>query len=601
MGDFLPEQKRWLEGFASGAAAIRGLPGFSQPGATQGAPAPAAPPEPSGPDADALRAQERVVAEGKKLVDQEKWKRAEHPLDAYTRMREQALAGTAPKPEDNFRWRYHGLFYVAPAQTSYMCRLRIPNGIVKHWQFAAIADMAEKLAGGYSHVTTRANLQLREIPPESGPAVVEGLAAIGIITKGAGADNIRNVTGSAGAGIDPGELHDTRADARAWHNHILNTRSLYGLPRKFNVAFDGAGIVHTLEDTNDIGFQAVEVGDGAPVEPGIYYRLALGGITGHKDFARDTGIILKTSDAVKVADAICHVFIDSGNRTDRTKARLKYVLDYWGFERFLDAVEQRLGWKLTRIDAAHVQPRRPYNRLAHIGVHAQKQPGLNWIGVVLPVGKMTAPQMRDLAAIAGEFGDGDLRLTVWQNLLISGIPDDKLGEAKRRIETAGLHWKSSVVRAGLVACTGNSGCKFAASDTKSHATAIADHIEPRLTLDQPVNIHLTGCPNSCAQHYIGDIGLLGVKVPLGEGDDADQVEGYHIHVGGGFGTDAKIARLIYENITAEDMPHYVERLLAAYMKHRASADETFFAFANRHEVGELKAMADAFAREMVAA
>jgi ferredoxin-nitrite reductase len=599
MGDFLPEQKRWLEGFASGAAAIRGLPGFSQAGATQGAPPAAA--EPSGPDADALRAQERVLAEGKKLVDQEKWKRAEHPLDAYARMREQALAGNAPKPEDNFRWRYHGLFYVAPAQTSYMCRLRIPNGIVKHWQFAAIADIAEKLAGGYSHVTTRANLQLREIPPENGPAVVEGLAEIGIITKGAGADNIRNVTGSAGAGIDPGELHDTRADARAWHNHILNTRSLYGLPRKFNVAFDGAGIVHTLEDTNDIGFQAVEVGDGAPVEPGVYYRLTLGGITGHKDFARDTGVILKTSEAVKVADAVCHVFIDSGNRTDRTKARLKYVLDDWGFDKFLDAVEQRLWWKLTRIDAAHVQPRRPYDRLAHIGVHAQKQAGLNWVGVVLPVGKMTALQMRDVAAIAGDLGDGDLRLTVWQNLLISGIPDAQLEEAKRRIEATGLDWKSSTVRAGLVACTGNRGCKFAASDTKSHATAIADHIEPRLTLDQPVNIHLTGCPNSCAQHYIGDIGLLGVKVPLGEGDDADQVEGYHIHVGGGFGADAKIARLMYENVTAEDMPHYVERLLAAYMKHRASADETFFAFANRHQAGELKAMADAFAPEMVAA
>jgi ferredoxin-nitrite reductase len=597
MGDFLPEQKRWLEGFASGAAAIRGLPGFSNRGAAPGGPG--APAEPAGPDAPVLRAQDRTVAEGKKLVDQEKWKRKEHPMDAYDRMREQALAGNAPKPEDNFRWRYHGLFYVAPAQTSYMCRLRIPNGIIKHWQFAAVADMAEKLAGGYSHVTTRANLQLREIPPENGPAVVEGLAEIGIITKGAGADNIRNVTGSAAAGIDPGELHDTRADARAWHHHILNTRSLYHLPRKFNVAFDGAGIIHTLEDTNDIGFQAVEVGGGASVAPGIYYRLALGGITGHKDFARDTGVVLKTSDAVKVADAICQVFVDSGNRTDRTKARLKYVLDDWGFDKFLDAVEQKLGWKLTRLDAAHVKPRRPYDRLAHIAVHAQKQPGLNWIGVVLPVGKMMASEMRDLAAIARDIGDGDIRLTVWQNLLLSGIPDHKIGEAKGRIESAGLNWKSSMVRAGLVACTGNRGCKFALSDTKGHGTAIVDYLEPRLTLDQPVNIHLTGCPNSCAQHYIGDIGLLAAKVAIG--NDDDQVEGYHIHVGGGFGGDAKIARLIYENVTAEDTPQYVERLLAAYMKHRASPDETFYVFANRLEIDELKRMADEFAPETVPA
>ena len=599
MGDFLPEQKRWLEGFASGAAAIRGLPGFSRGDAAAGTAGTAA--EPSGPDAPALRAQDRFTADGKKLVDQEKWKRAEHPLDAYERMREQALAGNPPKPEDNFRWRYHGLFYVAPAQTSYMCRLRIPNGIIKHWQFAAVADLAEQLAGGYSHVTTRANLQLREIPPENGPAVVEGLAEVGIITKGAGADNIRNVTGSAGAGIDPGELHDTRADAKAWHHHILNTRSLYGLPRKFNVAFDGAGIVHTLEDTNDIGFQAVEIREGAPVEPGIYYRLALGGITGHKDFARDTGVVLKTSDAVKVADAICHVFVDRGNRTDRTKARLKYVLDDWGFTKFLDAVEEKLAWKLTRVDAAHVNPRHPYDRKAHIGVHAQKQPGLNWIGVVLPVGKMMADQMRSLAGVARDLGDGDIRLTVWQNLLISGIADANIEEAKCRVAAAGLDWKATPVRAGLVACTGNRGCKFALSDTKGHGAAIVDHIETRLTIDQPVNIHLTGCPNSCAQHYIGDIGLLAAKVPADNSDDADQVEGYHIHVGGGFGGDAKIARLIYENVTADETPRYIERLLAAYMKHRASADETFYVFANRRDIDELKRMAEEFAPECVSA
>src|SRR3979411_2557153 len=165
MGDFLPEQKRWLEGFASGAAAIRGLPGFSNGGAAPGGPG--SPAEPAGPDAPGLRAPDRTVAEGKKLVDQEKWKRKEHPMDAYDRMREQALAGNAPKPEDNFRWRYHGLFYVAPAQTSYMCRLRIPAGNLTHWACAAVADIAETLAGGYSHVTTRANLQLREIPAEN--------------------------------------------------------------------------------------------------------------------------------------------------------------------------------------------------------------------------------------------------------------------------------------------------------------------------------------------------------------------------------------------------------------------------------------------------
>lgn len=581
--DFSAEQKRWLEGFASGAAAVRGLAtALPFPGEADVA-------EPSGPDAPLLKAQDAATRAGGKLVDQEKWKRSEHPLDVYARLKAEALAGAKPKPDDNFRWCYHGLFYVAPAQDSYMCRLRIPNGILSSWQFAAIADMAERYGGGYAHVTTRANLQIREIAPQNGPAVIEGLAEIGIIAKGAGADNIRNVTGSATAGIDPHELLDTRPHTRAWHHHILNSRALYGLPRKFNVAFDGGGLIPTLEETNDIGFQAVEVGKGAPVAPGVWYRLALGGVTGHKDFARDTGAILPPEEAVRVADAVVRVFIEHGDRTNRAKARLKYLLDAWGFEKFLAAVEETLGTKLTRIDGAHLKPRPPCDRLAHIGVHPQKQAGLNWIGVVLPVGRLTAQQMRVIAAVAREVGDGDIRLTVWQNLLLSGVPDAKVDDATAHLAAIGLDWKAHSVRAGLVACTGNRGCKFANSDTKTHALEIARHLEGRLTLDTPVNIHLTGCPNSCAQHYIGDIGLLGVKVAAGE-DDA--VEGYHIFVGGGFGNDAAIGKQIYSDVRAEETPQRVEGLLKAYLAHRSGAAESFRAFAARHDAEALRRFAE---------
>jgi ferredoxin-nitrite reductase len=373
--DFLPEQKRWLEGFLSGASAARQVGTLAVPKAAA---------EPTGPDAEQWKAQDRMVAAGGKLVDQEKWKRADHPFEAYDRLSREARAGTKPKPEDNFRWRYHGLFYVAPAQDSYMCRLRIPNGILTHWQFAAVADLAERHGGGYSHVTTRANLQIREITPEHAPALVEALTGTGLVSRGSGADNIRNVTGSATAGIDPQELIDTRPHALAWHHHILNTRALYGLPRKFNVAFDGGGQIATLEETNDIGFQAVEVLPGAAVKAGIWYRLTLGGITGHKDFARDTGVIVEPDDAVRVADAVVRVFIDHGNRTDRTKARLKYLLDDWGFPRFLDEVEKKLDAPLTRINVSAVAPRPPVNRAAHIDFHAQRQAGLYWVGIVIP-------------------------------------------------------------------------------------------------------------------------------------------------------------------------------------------------------------------------
>lgn len=259
--DFTDEQKRYLEGFTTGLQ-------ISRVGRGLGGGAGKANAEPVGPDAVHIKAQDKVVASGKKLADQEKIKRDEHPFDAYPRLRQQAHDNTPPSPADNFRWRYYGIFYVAPTQDSYMSRLRIPNGIMKHWQLSGLADLADETCGPYSHVTTRANLQLREIPPKHAVKLIEGIQDLGLCSRGSGADNIRNVTGTPTAGIDPQEILDTRPYAREWHHHILNDRSLYGLPRKFNVAFDGAGRIAVLEETNDIAFTAYEVRDGFGVEPG---------------------------------------------------------------------------------------------------------------------------------------------------------------------------------------------------------------------------------------------------------------------------------------------------------------------------------------------
>lgn len=593
-GEFTAEQMRYLEGFASGVLVGRQARNTGQAvniaGGSPGAPARTEAVS-GGPDAAALKAQDRIVREGRKLADQETFKRELHPFDGYEKLKAQAEHNEAPKPPDNFRWRYYGLFYVAPAQNSYMCRLRLPNGILKHWQLAGLADLAAGYGGGYSHITTRANIQIREIEPKNAVAMVEAIQDLGLCSRGSGADNIRNVTGTPSAGIDPQELLDTRPYARDWHFHILNDRSLYGLPRKFNVGFDGAGIIPVLEDTNDIGFQAVTVKDGFGAEAGVWFRLMLGGITGHRSFAHETGVIVKPADATKVADAVVRVFVDHGDRTNRTKARLKYVLDSMGMEKFLLMVEDRLGGKLVRVppDAIHARP--AFDRTAHIGAHAQKQSGLNWIGLVLPVGKLTAEQMRGIARIAGDLGDGDIRLTVWQNLLISGVSDEKIALAEAAIGALGLSTKATSIRAGLVACTGNVGCKFAASDTKGHAEHIARWCESRIELDGPINIHLTGCHHSCAQHYIGDIGLLACKISTSE--EGDTVEGYHVLVGGGFGPDAALAREIYKDVKAEDAPKTIERMLKGYLAHRSAPGETFLAFSKRHEVDALKTMFDA--------
>ena len=582
--EFTDEQKRYLEGFTTGlqiSRVGRGLGGNAAKTNT----------EPTGPEAAHIKAQDQVLAAGKKLVDQEKFKREEHPFDAYPRLKQQALDNAPPSPADNFRWRYHGLFYVAPAQDSYMCRLRIPNGILNHWQFTGLADLAERLCGPFCHVTTRANLQVREIPPKNAVALIEGIQDLGLCSRGSGADNIRNVTGTPTAGIDPQELIDTREYAREWHFHILNDRSLYGLPRKFNVAFDGAGKIAVLEDTNDIAFAAVEVKDGFGVEPGVWFRLGVGGITGHKDFAKETGIVVKPADATKVADAIVRAFIDTGDRTNRLKARLKYVIDKIGMEKFLELVEAKLGHAFTRVPPEALTSRPAFDRTAHIGVHQQKQNGVNWIGVAVPLGKVTCEQMRGLAKIAADFGNGEIRLTVWQNLLISGVVDANVESAVKAIEAIGLSIKTSNVRAGLIACTGNAGCKFAASDTKAHAADIGDWCDGRVEVDTPLNIHLTGCHHSCAQHYISDIGLIAAKVPIGDADDT--VEGYHLFAGGGFGPDADIGQEVYHDLKAEDAPRTVEKLLKAYLAHRASASETFLTFARRHDGDSLRKLAEA--------
>jgi ferredoxin-nitrite reductase len=573
MTEFTDQQKRWLEGFTSGLAARKAAAAPS---------APAAAAQPIGPDALQYTAQDRTVAAGGKLVAEEKAKRERHPLDRWDEVVGRAEAGQFPKGIDVFLTKYHGLFYVAPAENSFMCRLRIPNGILNAWQMRGLADAATSFGGGYADVTTRANLQIREIAASHAIDLLTAVQSLGLTSRGSGADNIRNITGSPTAGIDPQELIDTRPLCSAMHHYILNHREMYGLPRKFNIAFDGGGRIPVLEDTNDIGFVAAQGPDG------VYFRLQLGGITGHQDFAHETGVLLKPEECVKVAGAVVRAFIAHGDRTNRTKARLKYVLDRMGREAFLAEVEKEYGAPLRRAAGIALAPRPLADKHGHIGVHPQKQTGLNYLGVVLPVGRITSEQMRGLAEISERFGSGTLRLTVWQNLLLSDVADENVGVSIAAIQALGLGVEASAIRRGLVACTGNAGCKFAASNTKGHALRLADHLEARVAVDLPINIHLTGCHHSCAQHYVGDIGLLACKVEQGE----ESVEGYHVYIGGGAASTAEqaMAREYARDIVFDALPAMLEKLLGAWLAHRTEG-ESFFEFCRRHDIEALRDLA----------
>lgn len=514
------------------------------------------------------------------LCREELWKHEDDPLDIWEKLIAHAAENRAPEAADLFRFKFYGLFHVAPAQDSFMLRLRVPGGVITAHQMRGLAEIAEQWGAGRADLTTRANLQIRELAPRDILRTLKKLEQLGLTSRGSGADNIRNITATPTSGLDPDELLDVMPLAEALHDAILHTRQMYDLPRKFNVAFDSGGRISAVADTNDIGFTAVRVAAGHSVSPGIYFRVLLCGITGHRQFASDCGVLVKPEQAVAVAMALIRVYSEHGDRTDRRKARLKYLVDKWGVERFLAETEAKLGWPLLRAEIAVCEPRAAIDRTAHLGIHAQRQPGLHYVGVSVPVGRLPVEQMRAVADVAEQFGTGEIRLTVWQNLLLPNLATEHLDAALAALESAGLKWTAGAVLRGTVACTGNRGCRYAATDTKAHAVALATHLDTRFPILPPVNLHVTGCTHSCAQHYVGDIGLLGAKV--------NGAEGYQVVIGGGADSEQGLARELISAIALDELPATLERLFAAYLERRRD-DEAFVEFSRRHTIDELHA------------
>ncbi len=522
------------------------------------------------------------------LCKEEVAKYKTHPLDIWRELEQRTHDNQIAEGLDQFLLRHLGFFNVEPNSQGYMMRLRAPGCQLTAEQFRVLASCAEDFAGGYSHITTRGSLQLREIQPRFVIDMIERMEAASLTAQGTGADSARNLTVTPTAGFDVDELVDMRPQAKRLSTRILRTRELQGIPRKFNISFDNAGRLSCLSDTNDIGFLATVVNENDQgVEAGIWCRIALGGITGHKDFARDTGLMCRPEDTVDVAEAMLRVFVEHGDRTNRKKARLKYVLDKHGFDWFLERTQEMLDTfntnvKLVRLDLAHTEPRVPIDRQAHIGVHPQKQFGLNYIGAALELGRMSPEQMRVLADVADKYGDGDIRLTVWLNPLIPFVPDADVEAACAELAAAGMTVDASSFAAGVVACTGRWGCKLAAAYTKQDALTLVRHLEQKFELDTPINIHFTGCANSCAQHFIGDIGLVGAAAPGGG-------EGYNILLGGGSDLDQGLARPLVGPVAADDVPAIIEHVVGAFVARRAP-NQNFLSFVRSLDDAELASL-----------
>jgi ferredoxin-nitrite reductase len=570
---FSQVQKEYLQGFAAGLAAAAALPaaGIGAPG--DGAPAAAG--SWFGWPVDEITREEQL-------------KREENPLDIWDKLLAHAREDKPPQAGDVYRFKFHGLFYVSPAQDSLMVRVRIPGNALSSLQMRALAGIAAELGGGYADVTTRGNIQIRQIPPRHIVELLSRLADAALTSRGAGADNVRNITSSPLAGLDATELIDTGPLARALQLYLLNSRDLYGLPRKFNISFDGAGHVGIATDTNDIGFVATRVDAGEEVAAGVYFRVLLAGITGHQRFASDCGLLLAPAECVPAAAAMLRVFVEHGDRTDRKKARLCYVLDRLGTAKFLSEVQRKLAFPLRYLPAARCAPRPPVDKHGHIGVHRQRQPGMFSVGIAIPLGRVQAHQMQALAQLADQFGTGELRTTVWQNMVLPHVAQSRIPDTVAEIRSIGFDVSASTIAGCVVACTGNTGCRFSATDTKAQALELARYLDQRLRLDAPINIHLTGCPNSCAQHYVADIGLLGMQVP----QDGRSVDGYHVYVGGGLEQERGLGRELARNVPFGELPELLERLLAGYLAQRGP-QESFVDFARRHDVQALRSLAGA--------
>ena len=462
-----------------------------------------------------------------------------------------------------------------------LVRIRIPNGLLTTRQASRIADLAERYARGVADITVRQNIQLHWVRIEDLPAIIQGLSEVGISTLGSCGDVTRNVTGCPVAGVDADEVADASPLVEATTAMLNGSPEFYNLPRKFKVSITGCRVWCSYPEINDVGLTAVRhpytglagfsvrVGGGLSTDPHLSKRL-------------DAFVPWRLAPAV--VKGIGEIFRDSDAlRQNREKARLKFLFLHhgWTVERFQAELERRLGDTLEPA-VPEIAPDDVYRD--HVGIHPQKQDGLAYVGIAVLRGRLSSGQLRAVAHLAERYGSGDLRATGMQNLLVLNVPQSLADELGQEIEVQGLRIDASPFWRGTIACTGSEFCKIALTETKGFARRLVTDLESRLPgFEQHLKIHVTGCPNSCGQHWIADLGLEGKKVKV----DGRLVDAYYFCVGGAVGAHEAVARPVGYRVAATEVPEAIERLLRAYLAERRPG-ENFRQFCAAHTDGEIR-------------
>jgi sulfite reductase (ferredoxin) len=467
----------------------------------------------------------------------------------------------------------------------FMVRIRIPNGLLTSNQVRAVADIAERHARGVADITVRQNFQLHWVTIESLPDVLETLWHAGLTTTGACGDVARNITGCPVAGLDAEEIVDASPLALAIDRELGGAAEFYNLPRKFKISITGCRHWCCYPEINDVALTATTRKKAGGVETGFSLRVG-GGLSADPHIALRLNAFVQWNQVVPVARGVAEIFRASDTlRQSREKARLKFLFlqQGWTADSFLDELQRKIGFSLDPAEAEDIP--RDVQR-DHVGIHAQKQPGLAYVGASVLRGRITPQQLRTAADLADRYADGHIRTTTMQNLLIVNVPRRDAATVAHELEVAALPVQASVFARGTVACTGSEFCKLALTETKGFARWLTQELEERLPdFQEQLRLHITGCPNSCGQHWIADIGIEGKKIKV----DGRMVDAYYFCVGGSVGQFASIARPVGYRCAASDVPEAIERLLGEFNERR-EAGENLRQFLARHSNEDIRSI-----------
>lgn len=463
----------------------------------------------------------------------------------------------------------------------FMMRVRTPNGLLSSEMVRTIADLSDRYARGSIDITNRQNFQLHWLRIEDVPTIWQELERVGWGSMGSCGDNTRTVTGCPLAGIDANEVIDASRFALSVDRFLNGNPDYANLPRKFKITITGCGHWCSYPEINDIGATAVRRRDSGEI--GFHVRVG-GGLSTRPHLAVLIPAFVRQGQFLDVVTAIAAIFRESEElRQNRAKARMKFLLinHGWSPERFLTEIERRIGYELDA-PAAEIPPDGSYRD--HVGINPQQQPGLRYAGFSVGSGRITPEQLRRIAALADRFGDGSLRTTVMQNILVLNIPESSVSAFIAAADDVGVPLGGSPFQRGTLSCTGREFCKLAITETKLLSIRLAHELEERVPgFGENIKIHLSGCPNSCGQHWIADIGLQGVLLNV----DGAQVEGFDFFIGGGVGSTSAIAHRVGYRAPADSVADALTRLFTVYLRER-EPQETFRSWAHRAGDAEVK-------------